>query len=182
MKRYVLVFAVVALALLLAACQTGPPAVQAESRTTETTQPITQSPSGIAWVEQGERIFINENDLRWTGIEFREVDLSEPWWAGETWDISGFTAEPRSDLSQILGRRIQNRDEAAHIAIQIIESEQQDRNIFGSDMPFELSRVSHDPQKNIWIFNYQINPLVPGSDFMVAVDGASGELLRIWVY
>jgi hypothetical protein len=45
----------------------------------------------------------------------------------------------------------------------------------------ELAAVEHDPDKNIWLFSYMTNPLVPSSGFGAAVNGESGELLRMWV-
>jgi len=57
------------------------------------------------------------------------VDLSQriynrgrPW--ETTWNEYGSTYEPESDLSQILGRGIASRDEAAKIAKKLLKSEQ----------------------------------------------------------
>jgi len=45
-----------------------------------------------------------------------------------------------------------------------------------------LAQVEYDPGKNIWIFICGVNKNhFLGSNFCFAVDGASGELIRMWV-
>jgi len=133
------------------------------------------------WVEEGETQIIDRDNSRRIGISFREVDLSKPTWAGQSWDERGFACEPRSDLTQILSRSISTRDEAACIANEIIASEQKTGNILGGSA-FELMGVDHDPNKNIWIFHYCINDIrILSNTFHVAVNGENGELIRMWV-
>jgi len=133
-------------------------------------------PTKIIWVEEGDRPVMKDSHT--VGIRYREVDLSKPNWQGKTWDERGFAFESNSDLTQILGQEIATRDEAAYVANKILESEQ-DAGMFPA---YELMQVEHDPDKNIWIFIYWENKVgLLGSCFHVAVDGETGELLRMWV-
>jgi len=139
-------------------------------------------PTGIVWIEEGERLAIKGS--RWIGIRYREVDLVAFYeklsWDGRSWDERGHAIEPRSDLTQILGQIISTRDEAAYIANEIIASEGSNNIIGGLEL--ELMNVTHDPDRNIWIFGYGVNDInLLSSSFHVAVDGESGELIRMWV-
>ena len=125
------------------------------------------------WIEEGKRgIYIGTYQI---GVRYSEIDLSKPAWDGRSWDEQGFACEPRSDLTQILGEVINTRDEAAHIAKKI-------RPRILASSSYELLSVRHDPNMNIWIFGYAENNIkLRGSTFSVAVDGNSGELIRMWV-
>ena len=130
----------------------------------------------IIWVEEGER---QEDDgLRSIGIRFEEVDLTKPTLQGPLWDEVGHDVEPRSDLSHILDQSIATRDEAAILAKKVLRSEQ-----YNEETPaLELMLVQHDPNKNIWIFAYWENIIdLNCHSLQVAVDGGSGELIRMWV-
>ena len=188
MKKYCLCFAL--LAVFLVSCQANQPSTtstRAEVNTTEkesTGMNLTvgnkESSPGIIWVEEGEVPAFDETGTRTIGIYFEKVDLSQPAWNGQAWDERGYTFEPRSNLAPILGRSISSRDEAAHVANEILASEQKNGAVFGGEK-LELMIVRHDSDKNIWIFVYFINNLNDGSCFLVAVDGESGELLRMWI-
>ena len=150
------------------------------NRTTEYLEPNSNNEiPEIIWGEGNELPPLDECGIRSTGLWFREADLSQPRWDGRYWDERGGTVEPRSDLTQILRQSITTREEAAHIAKKILASEGADR-IGGIEL--ELMLVEHDPAKNIWIFGYwQNNINVLGSTFHVAVNGETGELIRMWV-
>jgi len=117
--------------------------------------------------------------------EFREVDLSEPDLSGRFWYERGGESQPISDLSQILGQPITTREEAVAIANRILESESHPdmevgKGIIGG-LILELMLVEHDPNQNIWIFQYW-QYFTLGSSLSVAVDGSTGEFLRMWVW
>jgi len=134
------------------------------------------------WVEGNGRPVLDECGTRSISIQYREVDLSEPDFPGGAWYESGSeTTLLQSDLAQVLGRPITTRDEAADIANKILETESEQRGVDIEDIWFELMQIEHDPDQNIWIFGYWENGPDPGSSFHVAIDGVTGELLRMWV-
>ena len=196
MRKYYLSF--VFLALFFVSCQANQPSIPVSSQTEfNTSQPNpsikeressmtvsysnTESSSTIIWVEEGERPVFDETGLRTIGIRFREIDLSMPVdGSNDAWDEQGLAIEPRSDLTQILGRSITTRDEAAYVANKILASEQKNGGVFGGE-ELELMRVEHDPNENVWIFKYWENT-IPSSEFCIAIDGNNGELIRMWVY
>ncbi|MCL2827297.1 MAG: hypothetical protein FWD99_00980 [Oscillospiraceae bacterium] len=111
-------------------------------------------------------------------IAFREIDLSEHSWDGESWENAGANARGDVDLSQFSGQKIESREMAENIAITILE--QQQTQGFLDD--FVLLSIEHDPIQNIWIFAYGEHPPIPGMPFYAAVDGYTSQLLRMWVY
>ena len=133
----------------------------------------------FVWVEQGELPAIDECGTRTIGIRFREIDLTQPVQQGHHWHEIGLTVKPQSNLTSILCRSIATRNEAAYVANKILEFEVN----LGGGLVLELMQVEYDPIKNIWIFGYWENrvPPIPGRSYHVAVNGASGELLRMWV-
>jgi len=104
---------------------------------------------------------------------------------GTLWHERGGTVEPRVDLTQILGQPITTRDEAIDIANKILEAKSNPEMEIGQELidglTLELMSVEHDPAQNIWIFGYGDSGPDPGSSFHVALDGNTGELLRMWV-
>jgi len=114
-------------------------------------------------------------------VEFREVDLSKPYWAGEMWMDMGaeidLTVDDTSDLSQFASQAIESREQSEYIANYILEQQQAS----GYLRDFVLRSIEHDPAQNIWIFRYAPYPPVPGMSFYAAVDGDASELLRMWV-
>lgn len=111
------------------------------------------------------------------GVTFREIDLSEPFWAGYSWYEYSVDARGDIDLSQFAGQSIESREMAKNIANEILAQHQAQ----GFSRNFVLVNIAHDPTQNIWIFGYSIYPLVPGDGLAAAVDGNTGELLRLWV-
>jgi len=116
-------------------------------------------------------------------VEFSEVDLSEPYWAGEMWIDMGadidLTVDDTFDLSQFADQPIESREQAKIIAYEILEQHQ--RN--GFLKKYLLWSIDHDPAQNIWIFLYLRDPVVAaGMPFYAAVDGYTSELLRMWVW
>jgi len=180
---------VIFLALFLASCQTNQPPAPTSDSNSFLTQPDqtnsgklstvnSESSTAILWVDYGDQPVLDDAGLRPIGVWYWEVDLSEPVsWSRKAWDEVGFDVEPRSDLTQILGQRITTRDEAAYIAYRILANE---GNRTGG-LESVLVLVKHDPDKNIWILVYGDISRVPGSSFSVAVDGESGELIRMWI-
>ena len=137
--------------------------------------------STIIWIEEGDKPILDEAGVHPIGTWYREVDLSEPvGWSKKAWDEVGIAIEPRSDLTQILGQSISTKDDAAYIANKVLASEQEMGCIIGG-LVLELTLIKYDPGKNIWIFVYGDISRVPGSNFCVAVNGESGELIRMWV-
>jgi len=159
------------LALFLASCQNT---ITEEKSTMSIPSSSAESTSAIIWAEEGEWPGLDENGFRTIGIMYMKVDFSKPdgFWVRD-WDKRGFAAEPRSDLSQILGQKIAHRYEAAHIAYKILTSEQE----AGSNAK-HLMQIQHDQVENIWIFGYIGD--APGSGFSVAIKGEPGELIRMW--
>ena len=119
-----------------------------------------------------------ENAENVSEIAFREIDLSEHRWDGETWKEMGGDARGDVDLSQFAGQAIESREMAERIANVILT--QQRRNGFFDG--FVLWSLRHDPVQNIWIFLYEHESPDPGMLFYAAVDGNTSELLRMWVY
>ena len=111
-------------------------------------------------------------------IEFREIDLSEPYWAGESWDEVGAETRGDIDLSRFGDQEVTSREMAEKIANSIL-AQQQAEGLFSD---FVLANIEYDPVENIWIFTYFPEPLEPGMTFHAAVDGDTGQLLRTWVY
>ena len=119
----------------------------------------------------------NRGGLNMPSVEFREIDLSEPYWSGRFWDDVGVDIEKTVDLSQFANQTIESKEMAESIANVILEQEQ-DKGFLEN---FVLRRIEHDPIKNIWIFRYDIQPSVPGMSYFAAVDGDTSQLLRMWV-
>ena len=110
-------------------------------------------------------------------VVFREIDLSEQYGDGESWEDTGVDARGDVDLSQFADQAIESREMAESIANEILAQRQAE----GFSMDFVLASVSHDPIQNIWIFGYGMYPPIPGDGFAAAIDGTTGELLRMWV-
>jgi len=190
MKKRYLCFILVA--LLFSACQanslkepatsqaTGNPTTtityQNESSVEATTVNRSSSnvnqTTAIIWVENGATQGLDEDGFRTVGIINVKVDLSQPdgFWVRESWDAYGHKVDPWSDLSQILGQKIMNRDEAAHVANRILASEQS----AGRFADLKLGRVMHDPDKNIWFFSF-IN-----KNIMLNLANLAWKLLYLW--
>ena len=147
----------VLLVLLLASCQATP---------------ADPSSPAIIWVKEGEPPKLDKTGTRTIGIIYKKVDLSK-----QVWEKCGLEMESRSDLSQILGKNILNRDEAVKTANELLLSEQQ----AGLNAKYELMQIEHDSDNNIWVFGYWENDvtLLQGGLY-VAVDGENGELIRVW--
>ena len=144
---------------------------------TPTTTDVIESETAFIWVEGNGSRFVDENGLRIIGVNYLEVNLSELTWDGQSWDELGPGIEPLSDLTQVFGQSITTRDEVAHVVDAIMVSEQRAGNKAFADA-IGISRVQYDSSKGIWIAEYWQDR--PGSDLSVAVDGKSGELIRIW--
>ena len=119
-------------------------------------------------------------------VAFQEADLSQPGRSGHFWYELGGTGEPRSDLSEILGQPFSSKEEAVELANRILISESRSEREKGQgiigDLRLQLFSVTHDPAQNIWLFTYiDMNPELLSASFRVALDGNSGELLRMWV-
>lgn len=111
-------------------------------------------------------------------VEFREMDLSEPYWFGEMWHDVGMDTEIDVDLSQFAGQVIDSRRMARNIANEILAQWQNRGRLEG----FVLQGIDHDPFQNIWIFSYwDRDPFVMGFSFHVAVDGNTSEVIRVWI-
>jgi len=142
----------------------------------------------VIWVEGNEPLPRDpcDSDSRTIGLWFREVDLSEADWYGEYWYEIGIERSPRSDLDLILGKPINTRDEAVSVANEILISESSSETKIGegiiSGITLELMSVSHDSTQNLWLFGFGVNDLnMIASSFHVAIDGNTGELLRMWI-
>jgi len=142
-----------------------------------TTTDVMESETAFIWVEGNANRFVDENGSRIIGVNYLEVDLSELTWDGRSWDELGPGIEPLSDLTPVFGQSITTRDEAAHVANAIMVGEQSAGNKAFVDA-IGISSVQFDSSKSIWIAAYWQDR--PGSDLSVAVDGESGELIRIW--
>jgi hypothetical protein len=81
---------------------------------------------------------------------------------------------PRGDLTQALGKPIADGEAAARAADEFLAGERE----AGGCQALELLRIEHDPEKNLWIFMYWER--TPGSERGVAVDGESGDVVRMW--
>jgi len=118
-------------------------------------------------------------DGYWFGVMYQVLDFLQPHpWGGGHWYEQGYTFEPLSDLTTILGQSISTREEAAYIAKQILKSE--GFEIDGLELV--IRRIEHDPNQDIWIFRYgpNNNNWLGRWSPSVAVSG-DGELLRMWV-
>jgi len=142
----------------------------------------TREDEGFAEVENIEKEIedngMDEKHVR--EVEFSEVDLSKPYWAGEMWMDMGVGARGEVDLSQFAGQTIDTREQAEIIAYEILKQQQAD----GFFRDFVLTNIDFDPVQNIWIFMYGYGryPPVAGMPFYAAVDGYTSELLRMWVW
>jgi len=117
-------------------------------------------------------------DVQILAVEFREIDLSEPFWADEYWEESGGEARGTVDLSQFADQAIESKEMAESIANVILAQRQVD----GFLDDFVLRSIRYDPVQNIWVFAYGQFPPIPSFSFYAAVDGNTSELLRMWIY
>jgi len=133
----------------------------------------------ILWVEDDNLMPLDESGLRTIGIRYREVDLTQPYLAGGTWDDIGLTIELQGNSSQVLYHEmVVTRDDAVRLAQIVLTNEQR----IGRFIGFELMQVDNDTEQNIWIFSYWINNIeIDGNSIHVAMCGMTGELLRAWV-
>ncbi|MCL2508615.1 MAG: hypothetical protein FWF05_05520 [Oscillospiraceae bacterium] len=178
MKKYCL--CIVLIALFLVSCQanqaTHPSTPPMETNATDVHP---ESSSVIIWVEGDGNRFFDENGTRRIAVNYKEINLSEMTWNDQTWDNLWPGIEPLSDLTWILDQRIAARDDAARIATEVMASEQEAGNRAFIDA-IGLSQVAYDPKKSIWVISYWQDR--PGSDLSIALDGNTGELIRIWAY
>jgi hypothetical protein len=129
----------------------------------------------IIWVEENEEPEFDD-DLRWIGIEYREIDLSEIYFrVGLYWDDESIPLRNLLDYSEVYGQRITTRDEAAYVANKVWKIEQREHSFEG----FELNLIEFDPNENIWIFKYWERMMI-GTDIAIAVNGENSEVLRSW--
>ena len=147
MKKPLAFILALALLLALAACGKADEPVSITSPQTEFITTDIPPTTLFIWVEEWEKPIIGESGSRRVGVKYKEVDLTKHW-CGYIWNEVGIEIEPRGDLSQILGHRIETRDEAARIANEILVIEQG----AGLFTPYVLSHVERDLDKNIWIF------------------------------
>ena len=77
------------------------------------------------------------------------------------------------ELLDLPRRRIQNRDAARVVANEMIELLEYQN--------WELRRVKHDPDKNIWFFSFDRASSGPGVSIGFAVNGYNGQAIRGWV-
>ena len=114
------------------------------------------------------------------GINIAEIDLSERGGNIDYWYERGGEIFPNNDLSQVLGQPITTDDEAIEVATEILRLEISEISFDG--MSLELTSIVHDPNQNIWIFGYGVsNPDILANVFRTAIDGNTGELLRMWI-
>jgi len=138
-----------------------------------------EATSAIIWAEGDANRFFDENGVRRIAVSFKEIDLSKMTWNDRFWDDLWPGIEPVSDLTQIFGQRIAAREDAARIAVEVMVNEQAAGNRMFVDA-IGLAQVAYDPSKSIWVITYWQDR--PGSDLSIAVDGNTGELIRIWAY
>jgi len=111
-------------------------------------------------------------------IRFEEIDSSIPDGRGVTWENSGTPDWEwgQDEFPEISIGQILNKEEAQNVGNAILESIQGD-----IDPRFEITVIRHDPQINFWrIMYFILDPDMTGSAFHVAIDGNTGQILRMW--
>jgi len=113
-------------------------------------------------------------------MNYIEIDLYDDyfmhWNIGFTW-IEILQVEPpclkiqnvSEELQNLPHRKIQNRDAARVVANEI------------GDGAWTLKEIMHDPTKNIWIFRFGTEPLMPSLGMSYAVNGYNGQVIRGWI-
>ena len=109
-------------------------------------------------------------------VTFTEIDMSDPDGGWYFWHERGAGATGDVDLSQFVGRPIETVEMAESVANEILVQYQAQ----GFEGGRGLRSIRHDPAQNIWIFSYGSYPPMPEDSFRAAVDGNTGELLRMW--
>ena len=108
------------------------------------------------------------------GVRVIERDLTDRGRNMSYWYERGGDVEASIELLELLGNPIESQEEAIEIANDIL-----DAGLLSDELV--LSDITHDPNQNIWIFNYGMNePETLGWSAHVAIDGNTGELLRRW--
>ncbi|MCL2531404.1 MAG: hypothetical protein FWE40_04535 [Oscillospiraceae bacterium] len=135
-------------------------------------------------------------NLNEPGIVYRMMTLSmEPWRSvfrinedGEIelydelmWYEVGETRQPSATVAALFGQPIPegDRDAAADLAEAILAQEQAEGNFLN----VELSMITVDPIEDLWVLSFR-QPGVPGWEgviFDIAVQGETGDLVRMWV-
>jgi hypothetical protein len=175
MKKLLFILPALAFVLAFTACADEPviPCTPEATTTIEIAEP-----SPFVWIDSGwtdgRRVF--DEDGHWLGIVYHEQDLTQPHFGGRRWSEIGLTIEPHSELSAFL-RPIATRDEAAYIGERILETTGQ---LIGG-LTLELRQVTWDAQQNIWMFGYSVNPIIRSNGMGAAIDGNTGEILRMWI-
>jgi hypothetical protein len=197
MKKLIGLFA---LALFLTACASNETVPFDDLGSTEGTPYLTQAHprnegdsmvNAFTWIEPDEPIIENDEITNRTGIRYIEVEPEElnivvfnedgseqivPW------NEQGIEVELQGDLIQISQQEILTRDDVANLANEILVLKQNE----GEFSNLLLSRVNFVPEENLWIVNTSYppdehgDPMV-GSAVHFAINGETGELIRMWV-
>jgi len=133
-------------------------------------------------------------NLNEPGIMFRLLVLSmQPWrevyrmnedgeielYEDFLWHEVGETRQPSPAVAALFGQPIASQDEAADLGEAILAQEQAEGNF----LTVELAMVTLDLLEDIWVLSFR-EPGVPGWEgvvFDIALQGQTGELLRMWV-
>jgi len=148
MKKPLAFILALALLLALAACGKADEPVSITSPQTEFITTDIPPTTLFIWVEEWEKPIIGESGSRRVGVKYKEVDLTKHW-CGYIWNEVGIEIEPRGDLSQILGHRIETRDEAARIANEILVIEQGAGVVLGYNGYLTDAGIRHITQRKI---------------------------------
>ncbi|MCL2354675.1 MAG: hypothetical protein FWC68_02105 [Oscillospiraceae bacterium] len=123
-------------------------------------------------------LFVLQEEEYMPEIEFEEINSSELDFLGQTWEERGGADWEQERFPEILIGQMQNREDGENVGNSILRNLQSN----GYFPEFELMIVRHDVQINLWIFVYfEPDPFTRGFSFQVAVDGNTGQILRMWL-
>jgi len=149
----------------------------------------------IIWIEEGETFpsSILDNEFP---ISFRQIDLSAPnaldsegaaFINGEFVVRSLRIFEFDSQTVQSFFVQMGNRNQAAINADAFFINsasdfrDQMPSNFYSYHLNEQLRSVVHDTSSNVWIFSYIEPGVALGWSTRVAVDGNSGDVLKVWI-
>jgi len=123
----------------------------------------------IALIATGVYLIARNNEEIIDGVTFTRRNFRNPEWVREEW-----AGRPADETLEIL-TPISTREEAVYLANQILYTEY----YAAQDMEFKLMWVEYDDRTNRWVFGYW-HPLVLGPPLYIAIEGDTGEILRVW--